>query len=237
MQIGADLGTGTWTVLTQIAADALGVATEKMWLEIGDSSLPVASVAGGSFGTASWGGTIIAAAQAFRRDHGRDPEPGAQIQAEAPEDTCAVQYAMHSFGAQFAAARVHADTGEVRISRMLGVFSADRIINPRTARSQFIGRMTMGIGMALHEHGVMDPLFGGIVNHDLAEYHIPTNADIGDVDAMWLQESDHRAGPLGARGIGEIGIVGAAAAIANAACNATGIRVRDLPLTPDKFLT
>jgi xanthine dehydrogenase YagR molybdenum-binding subunit len=97
--------------------------------------------------------------------------------------------------------------------------------------------MTMGIGMALHEDGVMDARFGKVMNHDLAEYHIPANADIEDVDAIWLEETDHRAGPLGARGIGEIGIVGAAAAIANATYNATGIRVRELPLTPDKFLS
>lgn len=238
VQIGAaDLGTGAWTVLTQIAADALGVQTDRVELEIGDSSLPLASVAGGSSGTASWGGTIIAAAQAFRREHGDFPAPGAQTQAGAPADPDAERYAMHSFGAQFAEVRVHADTGEVRVPRMLGVFSAGRIINPSTARSQFIGGMTMGIGMALHEEGVMDPRFGMVVNHDLAEYHIPTHADIADVDAIWLEENDHRAGLLGARGIGEIGIIGAAAAIANASYNATGIRVRDLPLTADKFLS
>lgn len=238
VQIGAaDLGTGAWTVLTQIAADALGVSPEKVELEIGDTSLPVASVAGGSSGTASWGGTIIAASQAFRSEHGDFPARGAQTQAGAPADPNAEHYAMHSFGAHFAEVRVHADTGEVRVSRMLGVFSAGRIINPSTARSQFIGGMTMGIGMALHEDGVMDPRFGMVVNHDLAEYHIPTHADIADVDAIWLEETDHRAGLLGARGIGEIGIVGAAAAIANASYNATGIRIRDLPLTADKFLS
>ncbi|GAA3329269.1 xanthine dehydrogenase family protein molybdopterin-binding subunit [Paeniglutamicibacter sulfureus] len=238
VQIGAaDLGTGTWTTLTQIAADALDCPIERIRLEIGDTSLPVASVAGGSSGTASWGGAIIAAAAAFRNQHGDKPEAGAQAQAQGMKDPDTERYAMHSFGAQFAEARVHADTGEVRVSRMLGVFSAGRIINPRTARSQFIGGMTMGIGMALHEDGVMDARFGKVMNHDLAEYHIPANADIEDVDAIWLEETDHRAGPLGARGIGEIGIVGAAAAIANATYNATGIRVRELPLTPDKFLS
>lgn len=238
VQIGAaDLGTGTWTTLTQIAADALDCAVDKVRLEIGDTSLPVATVAGGSSGTASWGGTIIAAADAFRKAHGDDPAAGAETQAEAPEDPDTERYAMHSFGAQFAEVRVHADTGEVRVSRMLGVFSAGRIINPRTARSQFIGGMTMGIGMALHEESVMDARFGSFMNHDLAEYHIPTSADVADVDATWLEETDDHAGPLGARGIGEIGIVGAAAAIANASYNATGIRIRELPLTPDKFLS
>ncbi|MCQ9165199.1 MULTISPECIES: xanthine dehydrogenase family protein molybdopterin-binding subunit [unclassified Arthrobacter] len=238
VQIGAaDLGTGSWTVLAQIAADALDCPLEAVRLEIGDTSLPVASVAGGSSGTASWGGTIIAAADAFRKEHGDRPPAGAATQAAAPEDPEAGRYALHSFGAQFAEVRVHADTGELRVSRMLGVFSAGRIINPRTARSQFIGGMTMGIGMALHEAGIMDPRFGLVVNHDLADYHIPANADVGDVDAIWLEEVDLHAGALGARGIGEIGITGAAAAIANAAYNATGIRIRELPLTAEKFLS
>jgi xanthine dehydrogenase YagR molybdenum-binding subunit len=120
---------------------------------------------------------------------------------------------------------------------MLGVFSVGRVINPVTARSQFIGGMTMGIGMALHEHGVMDPRFGAIVNHDFADYHIPTCADIEDLDAIWLEEPEAPPGVLGARGLGEIGIVGAAAAIANAAYHATGVRARNLPLTLDTFLS
>jgi xanthine dehydrogenase YagR molybdenum-binding subunit len=132
---------------------------------------------------------------------------------------------------------VHADTGEIRVTRMLGVFDAGRILNPRTARSQFIGGMTMGISMALHEHSVLDPRFGHVVNQDLAEYHIPANADIGEIDAVWIDEPDLRLNALGSRGIGEIGIVGTAAAVANAACHATGIRIRDLPLTADLFLT
>jgi xanthine dehydrogenase YagR molybdenum-binding subunit len=119
---------------------------------------------------------------------------------------------------------------------MFGMFSAGRIVNPSTARSQFIGGMTMGVGMALHEKGELDPRFGHVVNHDLAEYHVPVNADITDIEADWLDEKDPQAGPLGARGVGEIGIVGAAAAIANAAFNATGVRVRDLPIFGDAFL-
>jgi xanthine dehydrogenase YagR molybdenum-binding subunit len=106
-----------------------------------------------------------------------------------------------------------------------------------TARSQFLGAMTMGIGMALHEHGVMDPRFGTIVNHDFADYHIPTCADIEDLQAIWLDEHNAPSGVSGARGLGEIGIVGAAAAIANAAYHATGVRARHLPLTPDAFLS
>ena len=143
---------------------------------------------------------------------------------------------MHSYGAHFAQVRIHEPTGEIRLDRMLGVFSAGRIINPRTARSQFIGGMTMGVGMALHEKGELDPRFGHVVNHDLAEYHVPVNADIREIEAHWLDEEDPQAGPLGARGIGEIGIVGAAAAIANAAHHATGVRVRELPVFGDAFL-
>ena len=238
VQIGAaDIGTGAWTALTQIAADALEAPIDRIRLGIGDTMFPAASVAGGSSGTASWGGTIIAAARAFRADHGEHPSPGAQTEAQAPADPEAENLALYSFGAHFAEVRISADTGEIRVSRMLGVFSAGRIINPRTARSQFLGGMTMGLGMALHEQSVLDPRFGIFVNHDLAEYHIPTNADVLDMEALWIEDQDEHAGPLGARGIGEIGIVGSAAAIANAAYNASGIRVRDLPLTPDKFLT
>jgi CO/xanthine dehydrogenase Mo-binding subunit len=133
--------------------------------------------------------------------------------------------------------RLNADTGEIRVSRMLGVFSVGRVISPVTARSQFLGAMTMGIGMALHEHRVMDPRFGTIVNHDFGDYHIPTCADIEDLDAIWLEEPEAPPGALGARGLGEIGIVGAAAAIANAAYHATGVRARNLPLTLDTFLS
>jgi xanthine dehydrogenase YagR molybdenum-binding subunit len=232
----AEIGTGSRTVLTQIAAEALGCPAQCVRMEIGDSDLPRASNAGGSFGTISWGAAIVAAAETFRDQHGADPQPGAETEAQAPEVT-EDDRSRHSFGAQFADVRVNADTGEIRVSRMLGVFSVGRVINPVTARSQFIGGMTMGIGMALHEHGVMDPRFGAIVNHDFADYHIPTCADIEDLDAIWLEEPEAPPGVLGARGLGEIGIVGAAAAIANAAYHATGVRARNLPLTLDTFLS
>ncbi|WP_067170058.1 xanthine dehydrogenase family protein molybdopterin-binding subunit [Microtetraspora niveoalba] len=237
VRIGAaDIGTGAWTVLTQIAADALECPLGAVRVEIGDSELPPATVAGGSSGTASWGSAIVAACHAFRGAYGTEPPPGAEAGADMPRDPDAERFAMHSFGAQFAEVRVDADTGEIRVPRMLGVFSAGRIVNPRTARSQFIGGMTMGLSMALHERGVLDHRTGHVVNHDFAEYHIATHADVVDVDAVWLEEEDAHAGPLGARGIGEIGIVGAPAAIANAVHNATGVRVRDLPITPDLLL-
>ncbi|HZY77113.1 MAG TPA: molybdopterin cofactor-binding domain-containing protein, partial [Jatrophihabitantaceae bacterium] len=132
--------------------------------------------------------------------------------------------------------RVDPATGEVRVSRMVGVFANDRIVNPTTARSQYIGGMTMGIGMALLEEGVMDREFGDYLNHDLAQYHVPVNADAPEIDVSWLDEQDDRVNLLGVKGIGEIGIVGAAAAIANAVWHATGVRQRELPIRPDRVL-
>jgi xanthine dehydrogenase YagR molybdenum-binding subunit len=145
-------------------------------------------------------------------------------------------HARYSFGAQFAEVRVDADTGEVRVPRLLGVFAAGRIVVPAMARSQFIGGMTMGLSMALHEESMIDPQFGDYPNHDLASYHIAANADVGDIDARWIDEDERELGPAGAKGIGEVGIVGTAAAIANAVYHATGIRVRDLPVRLDKLL-
>jgi xanthine dehydrogenase YagR molybdenum-binding subunit len=237
VEIGAaDIGTGTWTTLTQIAADALQVPVDAIDLDIGDTALPRAGIAGGSMGLGSWGATIFAAARVFRDEHGAHPTTGAQAQADTPEDTADARYALHSFGAQFAEVHVDPDTDEIRVSRMLGVFSVGRIVNPITARSQLVGGMIMGLSMALHEQSVLDPRFGHIVNHDFAEYHIPTNADVHDIEAIWLDEHDEHANPMGTHGIGEIGTVGAAAAVANAVYNATGIRVRDLPITADKLL-
>lgn len=231
-----DLGTGTWTTLTQIAADALECPVGAVRLEIGDTALPTATVAGGSAGMHAWGSTVVAAARAFRAQHGRDPAPGARTRSEMPANPDQERYAGHSFGAQFAEARVHVDTGEIRVPRMLGVFSAGRVINPRTARSQFIGGMTMGLSMALFEESILDHGTGHVVNHDFAQYHIPTSADVCDIEATWLDVPDLHANPMGAKGIGEIGIVGSPAAVVNAVHNATGIRVRDLPVTPDKLL-
>ena len=233
----ADIGTGTWTTLAQVAADALRCPFECVDLRIGDTDLPMATVEGGSSGISSWGSTVVAAAQAFRDEHGTDPSPGDCTQASAPADPPDAQtYAVHSFGAHFVEARVNVDTGEVRVPRMLGVFSCGRIVNPRTARSQFIGGMTFGLSMALHEHSVMDHHLGHIATRDLVDYHIPVNADVGEIDVTWLDDPDEHANPMGAKGIGEIGIVGSAAAVANAVHNATGIRVRDLPITPDKLV-
>jgi xanthine dehydrogenase YagR molybdenum-binding subunit len=210
-------------------------------LEIGDSALPQAFVAGGSSGTSSWGWAIFNAAQKLRarlRDEYGGVAPAEGLETTGAFDTNpeAQQFSMHAFGAQFAEVRVDVDTSEVRVPRLLGVFALGRVINPKTARSQLLGGMTWGQSMALHEQSVLDPRFGDYVNHDFAEYHITKNADVGSVDVSWIDEEDPHVNPMGSKGIGEIGIVGTAAAIANAIYHATGVRVRDLPITLDKLL-
>jgi xanthine dehydrogenase YagR molybdenum-binding subunit len=228
----ADIGTGARTVLTQIAADALEVAPEAVELRIGDSAFGQAWLAGGSAGTASWGSAVAGACAALREQGGDEAVYDTSADIEGEPD-----YARHAFGAQFAEVEVDADTGEVHVRRMLGVFAAGRILNPRLARSQFIGGMTMGIGMALHEESVLDLEFGDYLNHDLAQYHVPVNADVRDIDARWIEEEDPHLNPMGSKGIGEIGIVGAAAAVGNAVHHATGVRFRALPIRPDRVLT
>ena len=141
-----------------------------------------------------------------------------------------------SYGAHFCEVAVNATTGEVRLKRMLGVFAAGRILNEKTARSQCLGGMTFGIGAALTEEMVHDTRNGKVVNHDLAEYHVPVNADVPQIEVHFIEERDIHANPLHAKGIGELGISGAGAAIANAIYNACGVRVRDYPITLDKLL-
>jgi xanthine dehydrogenase YagR molybdenum-binding subunit len=227
----ADIGTGARTVLTQIASDALGLPPDAVTIELGDSGLASAPLAGGSMGTASWGSAVVKACRELE-DSGRDEvevDTTAEIEADEP-------FARHAFGAQFAEVRVNVDTGEVRVPRLLGVFAAGRIVNPITARSQLIGGMTMGLGMALMEESILDPGFGDYVNHDLAGYHVPVCADIQEIEAAWIDEHDPHLNPMGAKGIGEIGIVGTAAAVANAVHHATGIRIRSLPIRLDKLV-
>jgi xanthine dehydrogenase YagR molybdenum-binding subunit len=205
-------------VLTQIAADALEAPFGMVDLQLGDSTLPAATPAAGAMGTNNWGSAIIAAARALRAQYGHQPAPGDEATATAPVNPSAGKLAMHAFGAQFAEVRVHADTREIRVPRLLGVFAIGRVINPRTARSQLIGGMTMGLSMALHEEGITDPRFGHIINGDLAGYHIAAHADAQDIEATWIDEHDPHYNPMGAKGAGEI-----------------GIRVRELPITLDKL--
>ncbi|MPQ99290.1 molybdopterin-dependent oxidoreductase [Modestobacter sp. I12A-02628] len=237
VEIGAaDIGTGTWTTLPQIAADALDVPVDDVEVRIGDTRYPIASVAGGSSGLNTWGSAVVEAARAFRGEYGTDPADGDEMETGVDQAAQDEDHAAYAFGAQFVEARVDADTGEIRVPRHLGVFAAGRIVNPRTARSQFVGAMTMGLSMALHENSLLDPRSGHVVNHDLAEYHISVNADVGDLQAHWLDEHDPWVNAMGTKGIGEIGITGAAAAVANAVWHATGVRVRDLPITLDALL-
>lgn len=234
----ADIGTGARTALAMIAAETLKTDLGRIRMEIGDSRFPRASVAGGSSGTASWGTAVVRACEALLvRLNGTIPPEGVEARAATADEVKSRQrYARHAFGAHFAEVAVDLDTGEVRVPRMLGVFAAGRIVNPKAARSQFIGGMTMGIGMALLEESILDEAFGDHVNRDLAQYHVPTCADVREIDAAWVQEADPHLNPMGAKGIGEIGIVGAAAAVANAVHHATGVRFRSLPITPARVL-
>ncbi|OSC58175.1 xanthine dehydrogenase, partial [Streptomyces sp. 4F] len=237
-----DIGTGARTVCAQIAADALGVPLDRVRIEVADSGIGFAPMAGGSSGTASWGWAVHEACVRLggRLAEHSGPLPGEGIVADADTSGAAdaeSPFARHAFGAHFAEVTVDTVTGEVRVTRLLGVFAAGRILNARTARSQFVGGMTMGLGMALTEDSTVDPAFGDFTESDLASYHVPAHADVADVEAHWVDEEDAHLNPMGSKGIGEIGIVGSAAAVGNAVHHATGIRFRELPLTPHRVLT
>ncbi|MGW0201150.1 xanthine dehydrogenase family protein molybdopterin-binding subunit [Nonomuraea sp. NPDC003201] len=226
----ADIGTGARTALTGIAAGALGVAPDRVHVELGDSDLPDAPLAGGSMGTASWGSAVVRACEHLKVN-------GTVGRADTTEEVARdAELSRHAFGAQFAEVRVNSVTGELRVSRLLGVFAAGHILDAELARSQFIGGMTMGMGMALMEETYTDEEFGGFLRRDLAQYHVPACADVERIEAVWLEEEDDDLNPMGSKGIGEIGIVGTAAAVGNAVHHAIGHRVRDLPITPAKIL-
>ncbi|MBA2947390.1 xanthine dehydrogenase family protein molybdopterin-binding subunit [Streptomyces himalayensis] len=237
-----DIGTGARTILAQIAAEALDVPLDRVRIEIGSSDLPYAPIAGGSTGAASWGWAVHKAATALAAQLADRniplSEAGLRMAVNTEADVAArsAEYARRSFGAQFAEVQVDRDTGETRLRRLLGVFAAGRILNARTARSQFVGAMTMGASMALLEHSTMDPAFGDHPERDLASYHVAVSADVPDIQAYWIEEEDPHLNPLGVKGIGEIGIVGTAAAVANAVYDATGVRVRTLPVRVESLL-
>jgi xanthine dehydrogenase YagR molybdenum-binding subunit len=258
-----DPGTGTYTILTQLAAEMLGLPMERVKVIMGDTRFPRASGSGGSFGAASSGSALFEACTALRaklaQAAGMDPtgahfangsiESGGQskslvslvgdgIEADGSITPGATlkNYSQQSYGAHFAEVGVDSDTGEIRLRRMLGVFTAGRILNAKTARSQAIGGMTFGIGAALEEEIAVDPRFGAYVTRDLANYHVPVHADVPDMDAIFLPELDTKSNPLKSKGIGELGICGAGASLANAVYNACGVRVRDYPITLDKVL-
>ena len=274
-----DIGTGTYTIMAQIAADALAVPAERVTFELGDTALPETPVSGGSQTASSTGSAVQLAAKELANkliqgavtdsrsplfglspeqvmlQHGelistRDPtkkdsfgalleragQPEISARASTQEKEERKRFSLHSFGAQFVEVRVDEDSGEIRVARAVGAFAAGKILNPKTARSQFLGGMVWGIGFALEEHTERDPRTGRVVTRDLADYHVPVHADIPKLEVISVAEDDPHVNEIGAKGIGEIGITGMAAAVANAVFHATGKRVRDLPITLDKLV-
>jgi xanthine dehydrogenase YagR molybdenum-binding subunit len=251
-----DIGTGTYTILAQVAAEALGVARNRVTVELARSDLPLSPGSGGSFGAANTSNALYRACQALKvkifgpQDTASHPDLASEVAQRFPEgveaegatvamadDPNYQDYSQHTYGASFAEVAVDAVTGEVRLRRMLGVFAAGRIINPKTARSQLLGGMVWGVGSALHEAAHVDPRFGNVVNGDLAEYVVPVHADVPAMfEAVMLDDFDNKANPLGMKGVGELSVCGTGAAVANAVFNATGVRVRDFPITMDKLM-
>jgi xanthine dehydrogenase YagR molybdenum-binding subunit len=276
----ADIGTGTYTILTQIAADALGLPMEKVTAKLGDSKLPFSPVEGGSWAAASAGTAVHLACNAvreklFKYARGMDNSPLAnveigrvafrdgrieliadpsryvtiqdamaaggvdRIEAEetgSPSRINQLRYAAYTHSAVFVEVRVDEELGRVRVTRIVDAVAAGKILNPKTARSQILGGVVFGIGMALTEESMLDHNLGRFMNHNIAEYHVPVNADIHDIDVIFVEEHEDKLNPIGVKGLGEIGIVGTAAAIANAVFHATGKRIRHLPITMDKVI-
>lgn len=250
----SDLGTGTHTILAQVAADGLGLPLEKIGVRIGDSSLPPAAGSVGSVGAASFANAVSDACLKItdeliaKSSKQFDARPTAaemmmsenlsefQTRVDAKPPSSAADYSAHSFNANYAEVWVNASTGMVRVPRFVAVTGAGRILNPKTSRSQIIGGVIWGVGMALTEESLLDPRWGNFVTRSFADYHIPSNLDIGEIETIFINEEDKIVNKLGVKGIGEVGITGVAAAVANAIFNATGKRVRSLPITPDKLL-
>ena len=258
-----DIGTGSYTILTQVASEMLGIPMDRITMRLGDTNDVPAAGSGGSWGACSSGSAIYLACESLRGKLAKamKVEPGeltlkdgmaigdnrsvaiAELVGEGMKAVGKIkpgkqekEFNQASYGAHFAEVAVNVVTGETRVRRMLGVFAAGRILNEKTARSQCLGGMTFGIGAALTEDLIHDGRTGQVVNHDLAEYHVPVNADVPQLEVVFLPERDIHANPIHAKGIGEVGICGAGAAIGNAIFNATGIRARDFPVTLDKLL-
>jgi xanthine dehydrogenase YagR molybdenum-binding subunit len=274
----SDIGTGTYTIAAQVAADELGLPLDNITVKLGDSSLPQAPVEGGSWGAASVAHAIAKTAGDVRTELLRAAKtmPNSPFAAAKPESValfdgklvdakdrgCAVSiadvmrhgrldrierestnsfkednsHARNTHSAIFAEVKIDEELGVIRVTRVVGAVAAGRILNTKTARSQILGGVVWGIGMALHEETLIDHAFGRIMNANIAEYHMPVNADIHDIEVIFVEEPDELINPMGIKGVGEIGIVGVAAAIANAIYHATGKRVRDLPITLDKVM-
>jgi xanthine dehydrogenase YagR molybdenum-binding subunit len=259
-----DIGTGSYTIIAQTAAEMMGVSLDKVVVRLGDSTFPASAGSGGQWGANNSTAGVYAAcvklreavaqklgfnsAEAVFADGqvraGNRSVPLAQAAGEgsiAVEDGLEYgdldkKYQQSTFGAHFVEVGVDAATAEIRVRRMLAVCASGRILNPKTARSQVIGAMTMGVGAALMEELVVDKRFGFFVNHDLAGYEVPVHADIPHQDVIFLDETDPLSSPMKAKGVAELGICGVGAAVANAIYNAAGVRVRDYPITLDKLL-
>ncbi|MDB4960424.1 MAG: Periplasmic aromatic aldehyde oxidoreductase, molybdenum binding subunit YagR [Myxococcales bacterium] len=253
-----DIGTGSYTILAQVASEALGIPVERVRVELGDSAFPAGAGSGGSWGATNSCSALSRACDALRDqvlaavpDADRSA-PGGLVELVAKhfpagasatgsipdmdKEPSFAAYSLASYGAHFVELQVDADTGEIRLRRMLGVFDAGRIFNAKTARSQLIGGMIWGVSNALFEEGSIDTRTGAFMNRDFAQYLMPVHADIPAIEAVILDGFDTRANVLGGKGIGELGICGSGAAVANAVYNATGIRVRDFPITLEKLL-
>jgi len=245
----SDMGPGTWTSMTQVAAEALGLPIERVRFSLGDTELPKAPVHGGSMTMASVGSAVQAACRKVRATALAGADGADMVEAmrrldrplEALEEVQPGEqgkgYSKHAFGAVFVEVAVDPDLGETRVRRIVGAYGAGRVVNPKLARSQCIGGMIGGIGMALMEHSVVDTRNGRVPNANLAEYAVPVHADAPPVmDVIFVAEEDPHLNPLGVKGLGEIAMVGVAPAIINAIHHATGKRIRELPATPDKLL-
>jgi xanthine dehydrogenase YagR molybdenum-binding subunit len=259
-----DIGTGSYTIIAQTAAEMMGVPMDKVLVRLGDSAFPESAGSGGQWGANNSTAGVYAACvklrEAVARKMGFDPATAVfadgQVRSgsrRVPLGQAAggaglvaediIEYGdldkkvqQSTFGAHFVEVGVDAATAEVRVRRMLAVCAAGRILNPKSARSQVIGAMTMGVGAALMEELAVDKRLGFFVNHDLASYEVPVHADIPHQDVIFLDETDPMSSPMKAKGVAELGICGVAGAVANAIYNATGVRVRDYPVTLDKLL-
>ena len=249
MSASSDMGPGTWTSMTQVAAEALGLPIERVKFTLGDTRLPRAPIHGGSMTMASVGSAVQAACRKVREDAiargGANDLVDAMRRIAQPIEAMADvkpgdesrRFSMHAFGAVFVEVAVDPDLGETRVRRIVGAYGAGRIVNPKTSRSQCVGGMIGGIGMALMEHSVVDARNGRVPNANFAEYAVPVHADAPPLmDVIFVEEHDPHVNPLGVKGVGEIAMVGVAPAIASAIFHATGKRIRELPITPDKLL-
>jgi xanthine dehydrogenase YagR molybdenum-binding subunit len=250
----SDIGPGTGTAMVLIAAEQMGIPVDKIKFEMGDSSLPNAPMQGGSAVTSTVGSAVYDACTVLKEkfqqlmgNGGTDKldyvkilkdknVPSLEVLTKSQGGPNNEKYSTQSWSVHFTKVLVHPATGVVKVDRVVSVADSGRIISPKTARSQVVGGAIGGIGMALMEEGVIDHRFGRYVNNNLADYHVPVNADIPQIDALFVNKPDPYINPIGAKGMGEIALIGMAAAVANAVYNATGKRVRDLPITPDKLI-